>query len=630
MQEWPVTGETMLPDLIRRFPSARLVLDRYGLRGCGGPHGPRETVAWFARLHGVPLDQLLEELREAAECCDDTGANTPSRADTIYRPFFAAGLAVLLTLGCSWGALNLFLIGRSRDFAGVDYSWVLAHGNAMVFGFVGLFIMGFAYQAFPRFKHTALARPAMALSTLPLMLAGIVLVTAGHLTAPRAGFLILGISGGLLQLASVALLCRVLHETFVRAAKREVYDAFVISSCVWFLVAAAATPVVFWLFENVSSREEFLRRVAAFNVPYRDVQLLGVAVMMILGVSLRFLPHAYGFREPSAAWRRFLLWGLNGSVAVSAGTFLAAMLTGRMAWLAGPQIASFVLLAAALGTPRQYRLFGPVPQAEHDRGLKFVRAAYAWFMIAAAMLAVMPTYDLWIYKPLTGASSPFSHAFFGAYRHALTVGFITLMIVGVSSKVVPTLCGLDLRQLPPLWNAFLLLNLGNGLRVASEIATDYTVRAYPIMGASGFLEVAGLSLWAADLVRCMRKGIQLERQPLSETGSAQPLLLGPETRVADVLARYPESLEIFLRHGFAPLRNPVLRRTMARVVTIEQACRREGADLDRLLAELRALAPKEDGGGEKIRPTRPDPAAANTATSPASRPSGGREPAHQG
>lgn len=57
-------------------------------------------------------------------------------------------------LGCSWGAISLFLIGRSRDFAGVDYSWVLAHGNAMVFGFAGLFIMGFAYQAFPRFKHS--------------------------------------------------------------------------------------------------------------------------------------------------------------------------------------------------------------------------------------------------------------------------------------------------------------------------------------------------------------------------------------------------------------------------------------------------------------------------------------------
>jgi hypothetical protein len=47
MQGQPITGDTMLPDLIRRFPSARGVLDRYGLRGCGGPEGPRETVAWF-------------------------------------------------------------------------------------------------------------------------------------------------------------------------------------------------------------------------------------------------------------------------------------------------------------------------------------------------------------------------------------------------------------------------------------------------------------------------------------------------------------------------------------------------------------------------------------------------------
>jgi hypothetical protein len=624
MQGEPVTGETTLPDLIRRFPSARSVLDRYGLRGCGGPEGPRETLAWFARLHGVPLDQLLRELGEAAGCCESTPVSVPSRADTIYRPFFLAALAVVLTLGCSWGAINLFLIGLRRDFAAVDYSWVLAHGNAMVFGFVGLFIMGFAYQAFPRFKHSALARPAVAFSTLPLMLAGILLVTAGHLLAPRRGFLILGILGGLLQLASVALFCRVLHETFVRAARREVYDRFVISSGLWFLMAAAATPAVFWLFESAPTREQFLRRVAALNVPYRDVQLLGVAVMMILGVSLRFLPHAYGFREPSAAWRRFLLWGVNGAVASSAGMFLTAMLTGRMEWLAGPQIASLVLLAAALGTPRQYRLFGPVPQAERDRGLKFIRAAYAWFMIATAMLAITPVYDLWIYKPLTGAASPFSHAFFGAYRHALTVGFVTLMIVGVSAKVVPTLCGLDLKQLPPLRTVFLLLNLGNALRVASEIASDYTVRAYPLMGASGFLEVAGLSLWAADLVRCMRRGMQLERQPLSETAQASPLLLGPQTRVADVLARYPESLEIFVRHGFAPLRNPVLRRTMARVVTLEQACRREGVDLARLLAELRALARRQEGTTEKIPVVCPDPAAANIPSSQGSQASGGR------
>ena len=37
----------------------------------------------------------------------------------------------------------------------------------------------------------------------------------------------------------------------------------------------------------------------------------------------------------------------------------------------------------------------------------------------------------------------------------------------------------------------------------------------------------------------------------------------PAIKVADVLLRYPQSLDVFVRHGFTPLRNPVLRKTMA-------------------------------------------------------------------
>ena len=57
-----VTAEMLLPDVVRRFPAARSVFDRYGLKGCGGPNGPRETIAWFARLHDVPLETLLAEV----------------------------------------------------------------------------------------------------------------------------------------------------------------------------------------------------------------------------------------------------------------------------------------------------------------------------------------------------------------------------------------------------------------------------------------------------------------------------------------------------------------------------------------------------------------------------------------
>jgi len=101
-----------------------------------------------------------------------------------------------------------------------------------------------------------------------------------------------------------------------------------------------------------------------------------------------------------------------------------------------------------------------------------------------------------------------------------------------------------------------------------------------------------LALWGYELVRNMRVGKRLEREAGIRAAS-EPFVLGPQTKVADVLERYPQALEIFLRHGFAPLQNPVLRRTMARVVTLEQACRREGVELNRFLAELEAFLEAE-------------------------------------
>jgi hypothetical protein len=270
------------------------------------------------------------------------------------------------------------------------------------------------------------------------------------------------------------------------------------------------------------------------------------------------------------------------------------MATGNH-WLLSIQwLTTFALLAIAIGTPWQFRLFRMVPETEQDRGLKFIRAAHIWFIFAAALLVFTPIYNFAVYMPLTGSSVPFSHAFFGAYRHSLTVGFIMMMIVGVSSKVVPTLCGVDVRRANSLWPTFVLLNVGNVTRVTSQIATDFFPSAYSIMGFSGFIEVLGLTLWGYELVSNMRAGKKLEAQPLISASSHKEVITA-QTRVGDVLASYPESLQIFLRFGFGPLANPILRRTMARVITLEQACRREGVNLEELLSDLNKLAIKERG-----------------------------------
>src|SRR5262245_49295526 len=112
-----ISGQTLIPDLLKDSPQARPVLDRYGLRGCGGPTGPRETLAFFASAHDVPLRRLLGELRTADSQDSTPPISRPRLEDRIYRPFFLAGIAIILTLGATWGAYLLLRIAWTGSFA---------------------------------------------------------------------------------------------------------------------------------------------------------------------------------------------------------------------------------------------------------------------------------------------------------------------------------------------------------------------------------------------------------------------------------------------------------------------------------------------------------------------------------
>src|SRR5262249_13501214 len=187
----------------------------------------------------------------------------------------------------------------------------------------------------------------------------------------------------------------------------------------------------------------------------------------------------------------------------------------------------------------------------------------------------------------TAVRTGFSHAYYGATRHAITVGFLSLMIVGVAAKVVPVLRGADPKTLPRLWGPFVLVNLGCALRVVGQTATDFTDRMFPLTGASGVLEVTGLAVWGVHLARLM-----LARPGWAETTrGAWPRKVGPGDYVTDILDRQPDLLPVFLAFGFRPLANPILRRTAARGVTVALACRIVGADLERFLAAVNARIP---------------------------------------
>lgn len=421
---------------------------------------------------------------------------------SFYRPFFLTGIITIFTLGCVWGAINLLSIGLNANFQIVKYSWILAHGHAMVFGFVGLFIMGAAYHLLPMLKNTSLWRPRLARASLPLMVVGIAIQTIAHLIVPLQGALSLAAIAAALQIAAVFIFTIVTIQTCRIAIQANITDRFVYASLFWFNVAALANFFIFKAFEFPSSRQSFLLNVATFNIPYRDVQLLGIAIVMIFGVSLSVLPRFFNLRVPSRGWCTFLFWGLNGSIVVSAITFIVGMSSGKHLLLLFQWLTAIVLLIAAIGTPFQFGLFSTT-HGNVDRSLKFVRAAYLWLIVAIAMLVLVPFYNFWIFPAFTGSTTTFSHAFYGAYRHALTVGFIMMMIIGISTRIVNSSRD-ELHRTSSLWTAFILINLGNFTRVVTEVGTDFIPSSYAVMGFSGFVEIIGLILWSYDLISTMR------------------------------------------------------------------------------------------------------------------------------
>lgn len=70
------------------------------------------------------------------------------------------------------------------------------------------------------------------------------------------------------------------------------------------------------------------------------------------------------------------------------------------------------------------------------------------------------------------------------------------------------------------------------------------------------------------------------------------LAITPATRIGDLLAAHPELEEVLtgMAPAFAKLRNPILRKTVAKVATVEQAARIGGMDLREMVSRLRAAA----------------------------------------
>jgi hypothetical protein len=582
-----------LPELLMRFPQARAVLDRHGLHGCGGAHGPAESLRFFARAHGVDEALLLDEVRRAAAIGGPAAQRLPSWPvqanvdDAIYRRFFTAAIVTVLTAGATWGAWMLWKIGIAHRFTGVSIFEVNAHGHAQIYGWVGLFIMGFAYQAFPRKWQTRLVAPNLAVAAFVTMMVGLIAKTIGLYAPGTSWGAAVAASGGAAEVVASTIFAVQIYLTFQRSmARLDPWVGFVLAALCFFIAQAAFDLWHSWTtMRSANDPDRLLWYVATYQAPLRDLQIHGTALLIILGVNQRLLPGIYTVKPVPRrrAWAALAV--LVGAVLGEIDIFIAYRWTNNHA-IAALLLVPWAMLMIGVGMiALPWRLWRPLVDVDgqRDRSGKFIRTAYAWLTLSLVMLLMLPLYQ-WV------SGIPFSHAYYGAIRHAITVGFISLMIMGFAAKVVPTLNGVDPRSLTRLWGPFVLINLGCFLRVSLQTLTDWQPAAYNFVGISGMLEVTALAWWGAGLIRIMRAGKRATANEESLALQIRPSQIAANHRVAQVLEWFPAAGGVFANHGFAGVLNPILRRTVARQVTIAQAAAMHGAALDQLLHDLNAAA----------------------------------------
>ncbi|MFQ6041157.1 MAG: DUF1858 domain-containing protein [Candidatus Poribacteria bacterium] len=621
-----ITDAMTIREVMSEYPQTRRVFDKYGLAHCGGPKGPVESIAFFTKVHSVDRGKLLEELNQvveggAIEEEKESADEEPQAEEALYKPFLKASIVLVLTGGCVLGAVALTLLAIKGSF---DYDWhfwramVQAHGHVQFYGWVGLFIMGIAYHVFPRLKATDLRGRELVGVSFVLMLVGIVVKSVSQVFAENAIAANIMVLASAVELIAVSLFLYVGFSTIKSSELKEYFDKYIVASLVWFWLAAALNVVI-----SIYLSAKGTNVIPGFiDPPYLHIQAMGFIGMMILGISLKTLPLFLGLKFPNQKLSDISFWGLNTGIVMLAisqwfkGLYPSNILDGLFGFAAALEFICAILFVHNLNIFRKRER-----EIEKQGFEKFIPVSYAWFAIAVVMFAV-----LGIYEAFTGNSA--GHALIGSYRHAITVGFISMMIFGMAARMIPTFRGVQLHSIGQLNATFALINIGNALRVVFQGLTfALGAFSFAVMGVSGWLEVTAMALFGYNLWKTMNKTVDIEEEPgirndkavdireegleieerveeplrvaefqpeppFAETATAETVMNGEleitaSTTVGAVLDKYPHALNFFLSRGFQHLRDPGMRKQIGPRVTLGMACNAHGFDLAEFIAELK-------------------------------------------
>lgn len=225
-----------------------------------------------------------------------------------------------------------------------------------------------------------------------------------------------------------------------------------------------------------------------------------------------------------------------------------------------------------------------------DRYTKgFVVASLVYFFLAAAL-------GIWM-----GASSAPGWVTF-AHVHFNLLGFMAMMIYGVGYFILPRFNARELKW--PQWVPlhFYIANLGLIGMVATAAG-----RPSPAFTLFALLNVLSVAMFAVNLGVTILEPQNIEEEPESAEPVTPQVHITPDTRMGEIITRWPETVDILVSNGFTPLKDPDhLEKVKSLPVTLSMACERHGLDLDLMLSLLNqaANALEKEKGSQTLHPPK--------------------------
>ena len=409
-----------------------------------------------------------------------TPAETEVALQQMVTVYVITGLIFLVLPGTFLGVWNLVSISGRHSLTGLSQAWLQAHGHAQIFGWIGTFVIGIGYYSLSKMGGLMPVAVSRAWASWALWTSGVTMRWAANVTEYQWRVL-LPVSAALQLIAFVIFFVIVSHHksqpTTSKRAPIETWMKLVIAGTVAFLLA-----LVFNQIETVVLAATGEHPVIPHWLDQRYLFLAawGFPVLAVWGFNARWLPVFLGLREPSSR-------GLLAALAASACGLVAALL-GHL------QMATVLLLLAGILATVSLGVFANPKKPAKTLGVSpsfpaFVRGAYTWLLIAAAL-------------GVFAAFADTHGGIWGASRHALTVGFLSTMVFAIGQRVLPAFCGMRLLYSKGLMAASLaILNLGCLLRVASEVpAYEVNLRAgWQILPVSAITELTAVTLFAINL-----------------------------------------------------------------------------------------------------------------------------------